>query len=413
MPGRGANASPDLGEFRDYSPGRRRLHSGGAGRGDYRLPAGGTSARIPAFDSSAGTPLATACHPPPSRSRLRRRPGRHGPRSGLPPRGRARGLRRAPAARGSRTPAPNWTPEASPPSGSAPLEAFDSAQLALGGAGSLGYLAKEVHPDKAMRDAGETCLPGILGGGHPVFVGPRHLRPRWRRCLPRGLDVGSRYYLDRTLLQFRLAGVDRDEPTRNRVRQLNEELVKTSQEFNRNIRESVLKPEVDPSELDGLPADYVRAHPRRRTGRVALFTDSPDYFSFMSYAKSVPARERFRKLDPQRAHPDNLAMLDRMLAQRHELATLLGFANWADYVTAGNMILINRTAGENSSIGSRRLPRPSADRTTPIRCSESARTTRVRRTSCPGTPTTSPIASRPSSTASSRSRSVRISSTTT
>jgi len=38
-----------------------------------------------------------------------------------------------------------------------------------------------------------------------------------------------------------------------------------------------------------------------------------------------------------RATPRNLEVLDRMLARRHELATLLGYANWAEYVTEDKM----------------------------------------------------------------------------
>jgi thimet oligopeptidase len=39
-----------------------------------------------------------------------------------------------------------------------------------------------------------------------------------------------------------------------------------------------------------------------------------------------------------RAYPKNMAVLDRLVARRHELATLLGFAHWADYITANKMV---------------------------------------------------------------------------
>ena len=55
---------------------------------------------------------------------------------------------------------------------------------------------------------------------------------------------------------FRLAGVDKDEATRKRIKELRDELVVIGQEFARNIRDdkrTVIANSV--AELDGLPAD--------------------------------------------------------------------------------------------------------------------------------------------------------------
>jgi thimet oligopeptidase len=232
-----------------------------------------------------------------------------------------------------------------PPRGEAALAAYDAAQQTLGSAGSVGYLAKEVHPDKPLREAGETCVQEVSAVSTEYSL-DRGTYEALAKVDPAGLDAPSRYYLERTLLRFRLAGVDRDDAIRTRVLQINDELTKLSQEFNRNIRDSVLTLEVEPADLDGLPADFVRAHPPGANGKVKLSTDSPDYVPFMSYSKSVRAREAFWKLYRVRAHPANLATLDQMLAKRHELATLLGYAHWADYVTADKMIGNAARAGE-------------------------------------------------------------------
>ena len=231
------------------------------------------------------------------------------------------------------------------PGGEAALEAYDTAQATLGSAGAVGYLAKEVHPDKALREVAETCSQEVSAVSTEYSL-DRGIYDALGKVAAAALDAPSRYYLERTLLRFRLAGVDRDEATRTQVKRLNDELVGLSQEFNRNIRDSVLTLQVTPADLDGLPADYVKAHPPGADGKVSLSTDSPDYGPFMSYSRSVAAREAFWKLYRQRAHPMNLATLDKMLARRHELATLLGFANWADYVTADKMIGNGRNASE-------------------------------------------------------------------
>src|SRR5262245_62732585 len=41
-----------------------------------------------------------------------------------------------------------------------------------------------------------------------------------------------------------------------------------------------------------------------------------------------------------------MAVLDRMIARRHELANLVGFTNWADYITADKMV----GSGKNASM---------------------------------------------------------------
>ncbi|GAC1527727.1 MAG: hypothetical protein NVS2B4_05250 [Ramlibacter sp.] len=124
------------------------------------------------------------------------------------------------------------------------------------------------------------------------------------------------------------------------------ELVKISQMFNKNILESVLTLQVDPMDLTGLPADFVQAHQPGPDGKVALKTDNPDYQPVVSYAADASVREAFWKLNRLRAQPVNLAPLDQMLARRHELARLLGFAIWADFITADKMIGNGNAAAE-------------------------------------------------------------------
>lgn len=214
---------------------------------------------------------------------------------------------------------------------------FDDARKTLDDAGSRAGLAAEVHPDRATREAAETCGREVSALS-TEFSLDRGVYDALFRIEARGLDGPSRYYLKRTLQEFRLAGVDRDDATRERVKKINEDLTRLSQEFGRNIREGVLTLEVDPMDLAGLPADFIQAHVPNAKGKVVLKTDNQDYRPVVAYASNAQVREKFWKLYRLQAHPGNLPVLDQILARRHELATLLGFANWADYVTVDKMI---------------------------------------------------------------------------
>ncbi len=79
---------------------------------------------------------------------------------------------------------------------------------------------------------------------------------------------------------------------------------------------------------------------------MTITTDNTDYIPFMTYARSGQARQELWRLYRLRGHPKNLEVLSRMLEKRHELATLLGYASWAAYVTEDKMIGSERAAAE-------------------------------------------------------------------
>src|SRR5205085_1506737 len=219
----------------------------------------------------------------------------------------------------------------------ATLAAFDEAMATLSDASSRASVARNAHPDAAMRDVAERCEQQVDALATRLSL-DRGIYDALRELDPTGEDPATRFYLQRTLRDFRRAGVDRDEATRKRVQALNEELVRIGQEFSRNIREDVRSIEVDPADLAGLPEDYVRGHPPGANGKVTITTDYPDYVPFLSYARSEAAREKLWRVYRQRAHPKNLSVLARMLEKRYELATLLGYPSWAAYVTEDKMI---------------------------------------------------------------------------
>jgi thimet oligopeptidase len=229
--------------------------------------------------------------------------------------------------------------------GQAVLEAYDEVTIALGGSASRASLAREVHPDAKMRDAARDCEQRIDALQVSVAQDPAVYAALSAVDLSTA-DAATRHWMERTLLEFRRAGVDRDEPTRQKVKALNDELMKLGQLFGRNISEDVRKVELDPKELAGLPEDYVKAHPVGPNGKVTITSNYPDYIPFMRYATSSKAREKVWRMYRQRAHPQNQQVLSDLLTRRHELATLLGYPNWAAYATQTKMTRNEAAAAE-------------------------------------------------------------------
>jgi thimet oligopeptidase len=98
--------------------------------------------------------------------------------------------------------------------------------------------------------------------------------------------------------------------------------VKVEQEFARNIRDDVQQVALDPAQLEGMPPDFVAAHPADAAGKVHVTTNYPDLIPFMTYATDEPARKALAVANLTRAVPANIRLLEQMLAKRAELAAL-------------------------------------------------------------------------------------------
>lgn len=219
------------------------------------------------------------------------------------------------------------------------LREFDRLLEPLNGLEGRVGLFVAVHPDAGVR-TGCEALEREIAELRTELALDRGLYERLAGLDAAALEdpVAARL-LRHALRDFRRSGVDRDEATRTRVRALHEELVVLGQEFDRNIvtggREFVIQEGV--AGLAGLPPDFVAAHPPRADGSIVLTTDPHVRMAFLTYAERADLRHGYYLAANNRAMPENLAVLERLLAKRHELASLLGYASWADYVTEDKM----------------------------------------------------------------------------
>lgn len=218
------------------------------------------------------------------------------------------------------------------------LAPFDEANVYLDSASQQSDLMQEVHPDEKFRTAAEKISQKVSAFSTDISLN-RAIYDALVAVDADNADAETKFYLEKTLRQFRLAGVDKDEATRKKIKALNDELVLIGQEFARNIREDKDKVIVEnAAELEGLPQDFIDAHKPGPDGKITLTIDYPDSTPVLTYAKSDALRKRMFFAANNRAYPQNMAVLDKLAAKRYELANLLGFKTWADYVTADKMI---------------------------------------------------------------------------
>lgn len=225
------------------------------------------------------------------------------------------------------------------------LHLYDEAMTALSNAGARSGLAREVHPDAKFREAAEACEQRIEALNVDLAQDQK-LYAALSTIDGKAFDAITNFWLFKTLREFRRAGVDRDDATREKVKSLNEELVKLGQSFGRNIRDDVRTVKAKPADLAGLPKDWLDGHAPGADGLISVTTNPPDYVPVMVYAKNVKVREELWRAYRNRAFPPNVEVLKTLLAKRHELATLLGYASWADYALETKMAKTGKAAAE-------------------------------------------------------------------
>ena len=217
------------------------------------------------------------------------------------------------------------------------LAVYDEIQRHFEAAAYQSGLMENVHPDEALRQRAEALTQRANAFGTELSLN-RGVYDALRQIDARRADPATRHYMARTLLSFRLAGVDKDEATRARVRQLREQLVRLEQQFSRNIREDQGAVQFTRAELEGLPEDFIARNRSDAQGRITLTVNDTDVTPVLTYARSDEARRRMYMALNRRAYPANVEVLTQILRARHDLAQLLGFRSWADYITADKMV---------------------------------------------------------------------------
>ena len=219
------------------------------------------------------------------------------------------------------------------------LRLFDEAIEQLSLAGAQAGVLNSVAPDKAVRDQAQQEAQRVAMAGSALSLNRRVYEALTAIDLDgSGASPATRHFVQRTLLGYRLAGVDKDQATRDRIQALQEKATHLSLEFSRNIQEGGKTITAAVDELDGLPADFLARHPLDADGSVILTTDPPDMQPVMTFASNAALRERMFLAYNTRGYPANQQILMDLLATRQEIATVLGFRSWADLATADQMM---------------------------------------------------------------------------
>jgi thimet oligopeptidase len=240
------------------------------------------------------------------------------------------------------------------------LEPYNKIQIHVQNALAKASLLSEVHPSPEYRAAAQKCVEDVSSLQSELNLDPRLFKAISTTDVTKA-DADTKRFVERTLRVFRRAGVDKDDATRKRLKDLNDQMTTVGLEFDKNIREDVRSVKLDPAQLKGLPDDYLKAHPKGADGKVTITTDYPDYLPFSRYAEDLETRKKLYFEYMNRGWPKNDQTLKKLLGLRKEYASILGYKSWADYITEDKMIksaknarqFIDKIAGVSQKRGKR------------------------------------------------------------
>lgn len=195
-----------------------------------------------------------------------------------------------------------------------------------------------------LRAAYNACLPKLseygaeVGQNRALFEGFQAVAEQER------LNAAQRKLLENALRDFRLSGVDLGPEEQARYKAIDRELAELTSKYEENLLDAAnawSKQVSDRSALAGLPASALALAEQTAADRDlegwVLTLDLPSYLPVMTYADDPGLRRevyqayctRASDQGPHAGKWDNTRIMDRILALRHELATLLGFENYA------------------------------------------------------------------------------------
>jgi oligopeptidase A len=203
----------------------------------------------------------------------------------------------------------------------------------------------------ALRDCYQACLPKLsayesaIGHNQKLYAAIKTVNPD-------SLNQVQKKIIADTLRNFKLSGVALSSEKKHRFEVISTRLSELSNQFENNVLDAVQAYTLhinDASRLQGLPEHALNmarslAEEKGLTGWV-LNLEYPCYHAVVTYADDRALREtiyfayatRASNQGPNAGQFDNTLIINETLALRHEMAIMLGYANYAELSLATKM----------------------------------------------------------------------------
>ncbi|KAG2009857.1 metallopeptidase MepB, variant 2 [Coprinopsis cinerea AmutBmut pab1-1] len=206
---------------------------------------------------------------------------------------------------------------------------------------------QNVSPSKELRDASNEAESLVRDFGvessmrldvyNAKVAAEKNLKEsgEWDKLSPEDQRLVEKMVLDGTR-----AGLALPEEKRDELKKLKKELSQTCLEFSKNFNEENSVITFTEEELKGVPKDVISGYTKRTEGDTTVYDvtyKTPDIFPIFKFAENPETRRRAQEGHESRLQI-NVPLLDKVLDLRRQIASLLGYKTWADYITEVKMI---------------------------------------------------------------------------
>jgi oligopeptidase A len=217
----------------------------------------------------------------------------------------------------------------------------------------IGHMNGVVNSDE-LRASYNACLP-LLTSWRTELAQNERLYRAYEAIAAREaerLSRGQRKLIENALRDFRLAGVALPPEQKQRFKSLMEQLATLQSKFDENVLDATnawTRHVTDIAEIAGLPTpivDRARTAAQSRELEGWFFTlDAPNYQAVLMHCEHEGLRREFYTAWVTRASDqgadagrwDNSSLMQQILQLRREVATMVGFASFAEYSLATKM----------------------------------------------------------------------------
>jgi len=200
------------------------------------------------------------------------------------------------------------------------------------------YLMSEVHPDKEMRTVCDSAIIRYEKWHNDLILNEDLYRAvkAYAAQPEAGTFTGlKKKYLTDVLKDYRRLGFDLSREKREELKAIKNRISEIGLEFDKNITEYTDTLIVTDKEMEGLPQWY-KDKMRAEDGTYKIDISYPSRSMFMKYSKSEAARKALSEKYLNRGRA-NLEVIPRLVEEHDNMAHLLGYRSYAEYLLEDRM----------------------------------------------------------------------------
>ena len=227
------------------------------------------------------------------------------------------------------------------------IRALDDNGVLVGEAMNRLYLIKETSTNAVLREAATEAVKQLQDWGVSLDY-----REDVYRAVKAYVDTKPKLtgeeakLLDETMRDYRRAGLALPKAPRDEVEALRKELSAVATDFDSNITKAKKSLVFTKVELEGAPESLLTA-PGVKTGDDEYSIQinvTWQYLAVIEHVKNEAVRKLVLTEQHSLAKSENAPLVEKLLVLRHQIATKLGYKNWADFQLEVKMAKNARTA---------------------------------------------------------------------